>query len=106
MAQPEGNPFSAEVVKAIMRHMNDDHTEDSVLIVRALGEQPGASGAVMTGMDADAIEFAAVVGGAEVPVRIPWRERLTERAQVRAEVVRMYERSRAALGLEHRPDGV
>lgn len=106
MAQASDNPFTEDVVRAIMRHMNDDHRDDSVLIVRALGGRPGATAAVMSGMDADGIEFAAVVDGAEVPVRIPWSTRLTERAQVRAEVVRMYGESRTALGLEHRSDGV
>jgi len=94
--------FPAEVVEQIARHMNGDHAEDNVLIVRALGGAPEATGARMSGMDPDAIEFAAVVNGIEVPVRIPFAERLTERRQVRAEVVRMYQESCAALGVEPR----
>jgi hypothetical protein len=53
----------------------------------------------MTGMDADAMEFAAVVNGIEVPVRVPFSERLTERRQVRAEAVRMYRDACTALGV-------
>ena len=100
-------PFPSDaVVAAIMRHMNEDHAEDSVLICRALGGQPGTTAATMTGMDADAIRFDATVAGDDaVAVTVPWQERLTERAQVRAEVVRMYHESCAALGLEPRVAG-
>ena len=91
-------PFPPEVVEQIARHMNDDHADDNVLIVRALGGMPTATKARMSGMDADAMEFAAVVDGIEVPVRIPFRERLTERSQVRAEAVRMYREACVALG--------
>ena len=94
------DPFTPEVVEQIARHMNDDHAEDNVLIVRALGGIPSATAARMSGMDADGMEFAAVVDGIEVPVRIPFPERITERRQVRVEVVRMYRDACAALGIE------
>ena len=93
------DPFPPEVVEQIARHMNDDHTDDNVLIVRALGGVTTATAARMSGMDADAMEFAAVVDGIQVPVRIPFSERLTERRQVRAEAARMYRESCAALGV-------
>ncbi|MBG6089997.1 hypothetical protein IW256_004110 [Actinomadura viridis] len=108
------------MVRQITRHMNDDHAEDCAAICRALGGRPGAHAARMTGLDADGIDFVALMdpageppgdegqeggsgagsGGAgrEVPVRIPWSRRLTERAQVRHEVVRMAAEARAALG--------
>lgn len=94
--------FSPEVVAQIAHHMNDDHAADNVLIVRGLGGVDAATAARMSGMDADAMEFAAVVDGIEVPVRIPFSERLTERRQVRAEAVRMYREACAALGQEPR----
>ncbi len=96
------DPFPPEVVEQIARHMNDDHADDNVLIVRAFGGMPSATAARMSGLDADAMEFAAVVDGIEVPVRIPFSERLTERHQVRAEAVRMYHEACAALGTEPR----
>lgn len=94
--------FEPEVVAQIARHMNDDHAEDNVLIVRTLGGLPDATAARMSGMDADAMEFEATVHDIAVPVRIPFRERLTERRQVRAETVRMYREACAALGIEPR----
>jgi len=96
------DPFPPDVVAQITRHMNDDHAEDNVLIVRGLGGMEAATAARMSGMDADGMEFAAAVDGVEVPVRIPFATRLTERGQVRAEAVRMYREACAALGLEPR----
>jgi putative heme iron utilization protein len=93
------DPFPPEVVEQIARHMNDDHTDDNVLILRALGGVTTATAARVSGMDADAMEFAAVVDGIQVPVRIPFSERLTERRQVRAEAVRMYREACTALGV-------
>ncbi|MGX7677845.1 DUF2470 domain-containing protein [Jatrophihabitans sp. DSM 45814] len=83
--------FTPEVVAQIMRHMNEDHADDNVLIVQVLGELPSAERAMMSGMDADGIEFLARVTGRDVQVRLPWSERISERSQVRAEVVRLYE---------------
>jgi putative heme iron utilization protein len=101
MQTPE--PFTADVVAAIMRHMNVGHADDSLLICQALGGQPSAVGAMMTGMDSDGIDFIALVDGAQVPIRLPWAERLTERAQVRGEVTRLYHEARAAMGLGPNP---
>lgn len=96
------DPFSPDVVEQIARHMNGDHADDNLLIVRALGGMATATAARMSGLDADAMEFAAVVDEIEVPVRVPFRERLTERRQVRAEAVRMYHEACAALGVDPR----
>jgi heme oxygenase len=93
------SPFTPEVVGQIMRHMNDDHTADSLLIVKAYGGQPDATAATMSGMDANAITFAVTVDGAEVSAQVPFSQRLTSRPQVRAEVTRMYHDARAELGL-------
>lgn len=91
--------FTPDVVEQIARHMNGDHAEDNVLIVRGLGGVRTASAARMSGLDADGMDFEATVNGIAVPVRIPFRERLTERRQVRGEAVRMYQEACAALGV-------
>ena len=96
------DPFGPDVVAQIAGHMNVDHAEDNVLIVRALGGIPSATAARMSGMDADGMEFAAAVDGIEVPVRVPFAERLTDRRQVRGEAVRMYREACVALGREPR----
>lgn len=96
------NPFSPEVVNAVTRHMNDDHPEDTLLICRALGDQPDATAARMTGLDGDAGEYTVTVRSNERTVRIPWSKPLTERPQIRAEVVDLYRRSCRELGLTPR----
>lgn len=96
------DPFGPEVVAQIAGHMNGDHADDNVLIVRALGGVPEATAARMTGMDPDAMIFVATVGEAEVEARVPFAERLTERRQVRAEAVRMYREACEKLGVPAR----
>ena len=98
-------PFTPDVVGAVCRHMNDDHAEDSLLICRTLGGQPAATRARATGLDAEGMEFAVTVHDIEVPVRVPFAHRLTERVQIRQEVVRMYREACERLGLPPRPAG-
>jgi putative heme iron utilization protein len=93
------NPFPPEVVAQIMKHMNNDHAADSVLICRAFGGRPNATAAVMSGMDADGIEFEVTVDGATLPTRVPFSRKLTQRAEVRVEVTRLYHDARAELGM-------
>ena len=93
------DPVSPEVVAAVMRHMNEDHAADALVICRALGEQPQAASARMAGMDQHGIDFVATVAGRDVPIHLPWYEPLTERAQIRGEVTRMYRDSCVALGI-------
>ncbi|MEG9224475.1 DUF2470 domain-containing protein [Aeromicrobium sp. Sec7.5] len=93
--------FEPAVIEAVLAHMNDDHTDDALVIVRAFG-QPDAESATMTGLDGDAGTFAAVVGGVATEVRVPWSEPITERPQIRREVVALHDRACAALGLEPR----
>ncbi|UPT23282.1 DUF2470 domain-containing protein [Thermobifida alba] len=82
--------------------MNADHPEDTLLIVRALGGRPEATAARMTGLDGTAGEYSATVAGREVVVRIPWSQPITERAQIRAEVVRLYRQACERLGVPPR----
>ncbi|MGR6999661.1 DUF2470 domain-containing protein [Yinghuangia aomiensis] len=99
------NPFPPDVVTAICTHMNVDHPEDNLLIVRAFGGPDDAASARMTGLDGDGADFAAAVGGAEAEVRVSWSKPLTERREVRVEVVRLYQEACAKLGVEPRQEG-
>jgi hypothetical protein len=97
-----GNPFGAEVIAAICDHMNADHGADSLLIVRALGGRRDAIAARMIGMDGAGADFVARLGAESTPVRVQWSAPLSERAQVRPEIVRMYQESCAILGVAPR----
>lgn len=90
--------FGPDVVAAVCRHMNDDHPDDSLLICRTLGNRPAAEAARMVALDADGADFEVTVGGGTERLRLPWSTTLTERPQIRAEVVRMYEQACAHAG--------
>ncbi|MEU5871487.1 biliverdin-producing heme oxygenase [Glycomyces sp. NPDC047369] len=91
------NPFEPKVVAAICHHMNHDHAADTLVICRGAGGQPGAHAARMTGFDGDGADFAAAVGGEEVVIRVDWARPLTERAEVRPEIVRIFTESKEQL---------
>ncbi|MFE7874759.1 DUF2470 domain-containing protein, partial [Micromonospora humida] len=76
-----------------------------LLICRTLGGCPDATRARVAGLDADGMDFAVTLDDIEVPVRVPFARRLTERPEIRREVVRMYEQACAALGVPPRRAG-
>lgn len=94
--------FAPDESAGILAHMNGDHGPDSVLMCRALGGVPNAESARVTGVDRAGMDFEAVVDGATVMVRIAWGRTLAARSEVRGEVVRLYQQSCEALGIEPR----
>ena len=96
--------FDDDIVTAILRHMNSDHTNDNLLIVRAFGT-PDALGATMTGLDGDGGDWdVAGPDGAVTPVRVAWPSgAISERPAVRREVVALYDAACEKLGIEPRP---
>jgi hypothetical protein len=96
--------FSPDIVDAVLHHMNDDHTDDSVLIVRAFaGVEPAT--ARMSDLDHLGGVWRYTVAGdeAEAEVRVPWSQEISERPQIRREIVALYDASCAKLGIEPRP---
>lgn len=89
--------FEDSVVAAITGHMNDDHTDDNLLIVRVFAK-PEARSATMTDLDTE----AGVWDVDGETVTIPWPIEVTERPHVRAAVVKLYEDACAKLGVEPR----
>ena len=94
--------FPPDVVEAVCRHMNDDHADDALLIVRALGGQPDAERVLTHGLDSDAMHFTAWTGDTSTEVSVPFDEPVHERPHVRLAVVRMHERACDAAGLPRR----
>ena len=98
--------FDADVIAAVLRHMNGDHTDDNLLIARAFAE-PSAeaiAGAVMTGFDGQVGVWEISRGGSTSELRVPWPGGpITERREVRREVVALYDAACARLGIEPRP---
>jgi len=98
--------FAADVIAAVLRHMNDDHTDDNLLIARAFSAPPtdDVDGAVMTGFDGVAGVWEVSRGGAASELRVPWPGGpITERREVRREIVALYDDACSRLGVEPRP---
>lgn len=95
--------FAPEVVAAVCAHMNDDHPDDCLLIVRGLGGVPEATSARMSSIDQLAAHFEASTPGGVSSSSVAFPAPVTERAQLRVEIVRMYHDACAALGIEPRP---
>ncbi len=91
--------FDPAVVDAVLAHMNADHLEDNLLIVRAHGV-PEATAASMSDADGEAGTWTVI--GPEGPLgerRIRWPGGpITERGEIRREVVALYDAAREALG--------
>jgi hypothetical protein len=90
--------FSPDVVSAILHHMNDDHTHDSLAIVRAFVDR-AAEAATMTDVDAEGGTWDVVVGGRTQSHTVPWLGPVVERADIRREVVHLHDAAIAKLGL-------
>ncbi|GAB3832968.1 DUF2470 domain-containing protein [Kribbella italica] len=83
-------PFTPEIVSAVLRHMNEDHADDSLQIVRALGGHPDAVSVQLATIDPAGAVFAVTVEtGGVVRVQLPWSEQIVERPQFRHEFARM-----------------
>ncbi len=83
--------------------MNGDHPEDNLLIVRAYVDDE-ATAATMTGFDSNEGHWHAVIKGVEKDVRVAWPTGpISERAEVRREIVSLYEGACGRLGVEARP---
>ncbi|MCZ4499433.1 MAG: hypothetical protein JWQ74_1986 [Marmoricola sp.] len=92
--------FAPEVVAAVLSHMNDDHGDDSLRIVQAFA-LPDATAALMTDLDGDVAVWSATVGDLTEEVRIAWPAApITERAEIRREVVVLHEQACLVLGVE------
>lgn len=100
--------FDANVIDAVTGHMNGDHPEDNLLIVRAFGH-PNATASTMVGLDSLAGVWKVEEAGAEHEVRIEWPSgEITERPEIRREVVVLYKAACEKLGVpareEHQPE--
>lgn len=98
--------FDSDVVAAILRHMNDDHADDNLLIARAFASASDLpiTDAVMTDLDGDGGVWEITRAGVPEELRVAWPGGpITERPEVRREVVALYDAACAELGIEPRP---
>jgi len=79
--------FDTVVIVAVLAHMNSDHRGDNLSIVRAFGA-PNAVSAHMVTFD----EFAGFwIADTGVEVRLPWSTMISEREQIRREIVSLHD---------------
>ncbi|MCU1542875.1 MAG: hypothetical protein JWM50_740 [Microbacteriaceae bacterium] len=69
--------------------MNDDHPDDSLVIVRAFG-RADATAAVMTGLDHLGGTWAYTAGDERGELTVPWSTEISERIGIRREIVGVY----------------
>jgi hypothetical protein len=97
--------FDSAVVAAVLHHMNDDHQADNLLITRAFaGDSDAITDAEMVGLDGEAGVWNVTRGDQTEEVRIEWPGGpITERPEVRREVVKLYDLACERLGVTPRP---
>jgi putative heme iron utilization protein len=94
--------FDPAVVEAVCGHMNGDHTDDSLLIVKALGGIEDATDARMVGFDSAGADFVATRDGDEHAVHVPFASPAHDRMAIRHAIVQQYQDACAAAGIEPR----
>lgn len=94
--------FSDEVITAVLAHMNGDHGDDNLLIARAFGDAE-ATASTMTALDGNGGTWRYQARGQEHELTVPWSGPITERPEIRREIVVLYDRSCERLGIEPRP---
>ncbi|MFF2052975.1 DUF2470 domain-containing protein [Leifsonia sp. NPDC058194] len=91
--------FDDAALADVLGHMNSDHTGDNLLIVRAVG-RPEAVSATMTGFDGEGGDWLAeLADGTTAELHVPWPGGpITERPEVRREVVALHDEAVRRLG--------
>jgi putative heme iron utilization protein len=95
--------FDSATVTAVVAHMNDDHQDACLAIVRAYSNYTHAIGARMLSLDCQGMEFAVQVDSHNSSitglqtVRIPFGRTLQRDNQIRGLLVAMTRQARAQL---------
>ncbi|WP_345994183.1 biliverdin-producing heme oxygenase [Leucobacter chromiiresistens] len=94
--------FSDDVISGVTGHMNGDHTDDNLLIARAFG-YPGATASAMVGVTEAAGLWRVTDADGEHELSVAWPGGpISERPEIRREVVALYTAACAKLGVPAR----
>jgi hypothetical protein len=94
--------FSDDITGGVLHHMNDDHPEDSLLIARAFGHTD-ATAATMTTFDTEGGTWVYTLEGSDIELTLKWTAPISERPEIRREIVVLYDLACERLGIEPRP---
>lgn len=81
--------------------MNGDHPDDNLLIARAFGNADATS-ATMIDLDETGGQWTYTVGGASAALTVPWSTTISERPEIRREIVVLYDKACERLGITPR----
>lgn len=97
--------FDADALAGVLGHMNADHMDDNLLIARAFSPLADVVRAEMTTFDGERGQWHVMCAdGTEDVISVPWPGGpITERREVRREIVALYDEACARLGVEPRP---
>lgn len=102
--------FDEAALTGVLGHMNGDHGDDNMLIARAFAAEAGVADAAITGsrmigFDGDGgVWEATLADGSSAEIAVAWPSGpITERREVRREIVALYDESCRRLGVEPRP---
>ena len=85
--------FPEDVVQAVCHHMDTDHAEAALAIVRTLGGLPAAERVQTVAVDERSISFLAHIGEAVTPVDVAFAQTANDRSALRLAVVELSERA-------------
>ena len=104
--------FDDAVVGGVLGHMNGDHGDDNLLIARAFAADAGLAeqqivAASMAGFDGDGGRWTvSSADGSTATISVSWPGGpISERPEVRREIVALYDEACRRLGVEPRPHG-
>lgn len=88
--------YTDDVIEAVVHHMNGDHADDQLAIVREHARPDAASATLMT-LGSDGLAFdVEVPEGPELVIErviVPWPIPITQRADIRRAVVMLTPRA-------------
>jgi len=85
--------FTDDVIAGVVSHMNGDHADDQLAIVRAHA-LPAAASATLITIGTDGLTFDAQVDGATRQIVVAWPIAIEARADIRRAVVMLMPRDR------------
>lgn len=103
MTSSASTSFEPAVVTAVLAHMNGDHNDDNLTIARAFGHAE-ATAAVMSDLDSEGGTWQVTTASGEHELRVPWPGGvISERPEIRREVVAVHTEACRLLGIEPDP---
>lgn len=104
----EEDALDKDMTDSVIEHMNSDHSDACVAIVRAFSPHPEATSAIMQTMDRRGLEFKVVTSAnsgtpdanATSTVRVNFSKPLVRESQIRGQLVALSKLARAKLSTE------